>query len=104
MICHRQRKGTVRSKEFVLPQPWSQYGLDPIAGRSEARVREMKRADAKGKGRAMSPISVESSGDRSSEEEEVSFSLRGRSKENDELSSEEEVGLLHDLICVLTCK
>ena len=61
-------------------------------------------ADAKGKGRAMSPISVESSGDRSSEEEEVSFSLRGRSKENDELSSEEEVCLLHDLICVLTCK
>ena len=57
-----------------------------------------------GKGRAMSPISVESSGDRSSEEEEVSFSLRGRSKENDELSSEEEVCLLHDLICVLTCK
>ena len=83
MICHRQRKGTVRSKEFVLPQPWSQYRLDPIAGRSEARVRETKRADAKGKGRAMSPISVESSGDRSSEEEEVSFSLRGRSKEND---------------------
>ena len=52
----------------------------------------------------MSPISVESSGDRSSEEEEVSFSLRGRSKENEELSSEEEVCLLHDLICVLTCK
>ena len=104
MICHRQRKGTVRSKEFVLPQPWSQYRLDPIAGRSEARVQETKRADAKGKGRAMSPISLESSGDRSGEEEEASFSSRGRSKENDDLSSEEEVCLLHDLICALTCK
>ena len=52
----------------------------------------------------MSPISLESSGDRSSEEEEVSFSLCGRSKENDELSSKEEVCLLHDLICILTFK
>ena len=102
MICHRQRKGRVRSKEFVLPQPWSQYRLHPLAGRSEARVRETKRTDAKGKGRAMSPISLESSGDRSSEEEEASFSSRGRSKENDNLSSEEEVCLFHDLIRVLT--
>ena len=85
MICHRQRKGRVRSKEFVLPQPWSQYRLHPLAGRSEARVRETKRTDAKGKGRAMSPISLESSGDRSGEEEEAEDSDK-----NDEEEEEEE--------------
>ena len=38
------------------------------------------------------------------EEEEASFSSHGRSKENDNLSSEEEVCLVHDLVCTLTCK
>ena len=60
--------------------------------------------DTKGKGKAMSPpISIVESEDEDSSYR-VSIISHGSGKEIGDQSSEEEVCLLHDLICALTCK
>lgn len=61
----------------------------------------MKRMDRKGKGKAMSPISIVESEDEDSSYR-VSDISRGSGKEIGDQSSEKEVCLFHDLIHVLT--